>query len=336
MYTSRQQINEPERGHLPRPLRRGRSTAVTLAWRAGSLAAGFAADRIFADPSSHHPVAAYGTAVTRLIEGMYADSKARGVAFTAIAVGLPVAAAVGTAKLAPNLALAVATWASLGGTTLQRTGSRMAKRLDREDVDSARELVSWLCSRDPKALDLDGIARATVESLAENTSDAVSGTLLWGAIAGAPGVVAHRAINTLDAMVGYRNARFSNFGWASARLDDVAGFVPARLTAIATVIAGPNRRQAVEAWRRDAAAHPSPNAGVVEASAAGALGLQLGGATVYPSGVEMRPVLGEGAAPAVPDVRRAVKLSGDVQKIVLALCVGGLGLAAAALKGSCR
>lgn len=297
--------------------------------RAAALAGGFAADRIFADPQSHHPVAAYGTAVSRLIEQMYADSKARGVTFTGIAVAAPVVAAGVATRFAPNLSLALATWASLGGTTLQRTGAKMANRLDSGDVESARGLVSWLCSRDPEALDVDGIARATVESLAENTSDAVSGTLLWGALAGAPGVVAHRAINTLDAMVGYRNDRYRRFGWASARLDDVAGFLPARLTAVATVLAAPNRLEAIAAWRRDAAAHPSPNAGVVEASAAGALGLQLGGATVYPSGVEMRPVLGRGAEPTVPDVRRAMRLSGAVQELVLGLCIAGL-LAAAA------
>ena len=237
-------------------------------------------------------MAIYGQAVSKLERRIYADSKARGVAFTTIAVAAPVVLTAAVSTVAPTLALTATTWASLGGTTLRRTGERMADRLSAGDIDAARELVPWLCSRDPEALDADGIARATVESLAENTSDAVTGTLMWGAIAGAPGVVAHRAVNTLDAMVGYRNDRYRQFGWASARLDDVAGFLPARLTAVATVVAGPNRRQALAAWQRDASNHPSPNAGVVEASAAGALGLQLGGKTVYLSGVEMRPVLG--------------------------------------------
>ena len=140
-------------------------------------------------------------------------------------------------------------------------------------------------------------------------------------------MIAHRAVNTLDAMVGYRNDRYHQFGWGSARLDDVAGFLPARLTAVATVVAGPNRRQALAAWRRDASNHPSPNAGVVEASAAGALGLQLGGKTVYPSGVEMRPVLGSGRAPAVADVRRAAELSKRVQDIVVLSCAGAVVVA---------
>lgn len=272
-------------------------------------------------------MAIYGQAVSKLERRIYADSKARGVAFTTIAVAAPIVLTAAVSTVAPTLALTATTWASLGGTTLRRTGERMADRLSAGDIDAARELVPWLCSRDPEALDADGIARATVESLAENTSDAVTGTLMWGAIAGAPGVVAHRAVNTLDAMVGYRNDRYRQFGWASARLDDVAGFLPARLTAVATVVAGPNRRQALAAWQRDASNHPSPNAGVVEASAAGALGLQLGGKTVYLSGVEMRPVLGGGRAPAVADVRRAAELSKRVQNIVALSCAGAVVVA---------
>lgn len=272
-------------------------------------------------------MAIYGQAVSKLERRIYADSKARGVAFTTIAVAAPVVLTAAVSTVAPTLALTATTWASLGGTTLRRTGERMDDRLSAGDIDAARELVPWLCSRDPEALDADGIARATVESLAENTSDAVTGTLMWGAIAGAPGVVAHRAVNTLDAMVGYRNDRYRQFGWASARLDDVAGFLPARLTAVATVVAGPNRRQALAAWQRDASNHPSPNAGVVEASAAGALGLQLGGKTVYLSGVEMRPVLGGGRAPAVADVRRAAELSKRVQNIVALSCAGAVVVA---------
>lgn len=272
-------------------------------------------------------MAIYGQAVSKLERRIYADSKARGVAFTTIAVAAPVVLTAAVSTVAPTLALTATTWASLGGTTLRRTGERMADRLSAGDIDASRELVPWLCSRDPEALDADGIARATVESLAENTSDAVTGTLMWGAIAGAPGVVAHRAVNTLDAMVGYRNDRYRQFGWASARLDDVAGFLPARLTAVATVVAGPNRRQALAAWQRDASNHPSPNAGVVEASAAGALGLQLGGKTVYLSGVEMRPVLGGGRAPAVADVRRAAELSKRVQNIVALSCAGAVVVA---------
>lgn len=300
--------------------------------RAAALAAGFAADRVFGDPARHHPVAWFGTIADRLEKRIWADSKPRGVAYAAVLVGAPTIAAALVARRFPNAALAAVTWTSLGGTTLARTGERMADRLEAEDLAASRELVPWLCSRDPAKLDLDGVARATVESLSENTSDAVSGTLLWGAVFGAPGVVAHRCGNTLDAMVGYRTPKWENFGWASAKFDDVINWAPARLTGAATIIAGPDRAGAWRAWREDAPGHPSPNAGVPEASAAGALGVRLGGATEYEGGVEERAVLGRGPSPSVADVRRAVTLTRRVQDITVGICVGGLLLAAFAAR----
>ncbi|MFD5867772.1 cobalamin biosynthesis protein [Corynebacterium sp. NPDC060344] len=306
-----------------------------LLGRAAAVAAGFAADRVFGDPARHHPVAWFGTAADRLEKRIWADSKPRGAVYAGVLVGVPTIAAALIARRAPILepvALAAATWASLGGTTLARTGERMADRLEAGDLAASRELVPWLCSRDPAKLDLDGVARATVESLSENTSDAVSGTLLWGAVFGAPGVVAHRCGNTLDAMVGYRTPKWANFGWASAKFDDVINWAPARLTGLATVIAGPDRAGAWRAWREDAPGHPSPNAGVPEATAAGALGVRLGGATEYAGGVEERAVLGRGESPSVADVRRAVRLSLRVQDITAGLCIGGLLVAAAAAR----
>ena len=300
-----------------------------LLGRAAAIAAGCAADRVFGDPARHHPVAWFGTAADRLEKRIWADSKPRGVVYAAVLVGGPTAIAALAARRFPNAALAAVTWASLGGTTLARTGERMADRLEAEDLAAARELVPWLCSRDPSQLDLDGVARATVESLSENTSDAVSGTLLWGAALGAPGVVLHRCGNTLDAMVGYRTPKWGNFGWASAKFDDAINWAPARLTGIATVIAGPDRAGAWRAWRDDAPAHPSPNAGIPESTAAGALGVRLGGATAYDGGVEHRATLGTGHSPTVADVRRAVRLTRRVQDITAALCLGGLLLAAA-------
>ena len=300
-----------------------------LLGRAAAIAAGCAADRVFGDPARHHPVAWFGTAADRLEKRIWADSKPRGVVYAAVLVGGPTAISALAGRRFPNAALAVVTWASLGGTTLARTGERMADRLEAEDLAAARELVPWLCSRDPSQLDLDGVARATVESLSENTSDAVSGTLLWGAALGAPGVVLHRCGNTLDAMVGYRTPKWGNFGWASAKFDDAINWAPARLTGIATVIAGPDRAGAWRAWRDDAPAHPSPNAGIPESTAAGALGVRLGGATAYDGGVEHRATLGTGHSPTVADVRRAVRLTRRVQDITAALCLGGLLLAAA-------
>jgi adenosylcobinamide-phosphate synthase len=170
------------------------------------------------------------------------------------------------------------------------------------------------------------LARATVESLAENTADAVAGPLVWTAVAGAPGAVAYRAANTLDAMVGYRDERYHAFGWAAARLDDALNWPVSRLTAAATVaaapLAGADARGAAAAWRRDGHRHPSPNGGQVEAAFAGALGVSLGGANRYGDAIEHRPQLGDGPSPDTAAIRRAARLSA---------CVGWLLAAALAL-----
>ena len=211
----------------------------------------------------------------------------------------------------------------------------MAHLLDDGDVDGARRLVPSLCGRDPRSLDEAGIARATVESVAENTADAQVAPLWWGAIGGVPGLLVYRGANTLDAMIGHRSPRLLHFGWAAARFDDVANYLPARATGLlvatcAPVVAG-SPRAAVLAWRRDAARHPSPNAGVVEASFAGALGVRLGGPTQYAHRLEVRPTLGEGRAPTVADVTRSVRLSRAVQ-----LAAAGVAVAVTAVGRSGR
>jgi adenosylcobinamide-phosphate synthase len=169
---------------------------------------------------------------------------------------------------------------------------------------------------------MDELARATVESVAENTSDAVVAPLVWGLVGGVPGLLAYRAANTLDAMVGYRNPRYEEFGWAAARLDDVLNWVPARVTGMFAV-AGAGRRapEALRVFRRDGGRHPSPNAGRCEAAFAGALGVRLGGVNAYGGRVERRDELGDGRSPEVRDVRRAVRLSAVVT-LLAALAIG--------------
>jgi adenosylcobinamide-phosphate synthase len=253
---------------------------------------------------------------------VHRDSRAVGAVY---AVGLTTAAALLGAGLANHAGrradatvavTALATWAAVGGTTLRREAGQMSRLLFIDDLDAARDRLSHLCGRDPSSLDAAGLARATVESVAENTSDAVVGPLLWGAIGGVPGLLAYRAVNTLDAMVGHRCDRYLRFGWASARLDDVANLVPARVTAALTVVLAPvvggRPRTALRAWRRDGRKHPSPNAGPVEAAFAGALGRTLGGTLFYGGRVQDRPLLGDGPAPGVADIARAARLSSAV------------------------
>lgn len=295
--------------------------------RSGSVAAaglliGFAADRVLGDPRRWHPVAGFGTTAMKLEQVTYRDQRLAGVVHEVVLVGGVIGLGIIAKKTIRGSAgeaamIAAATWTVLGGTTLAKTGRQMADLLESGDIAGARELLPSLCGRDPELLDADGLARAALESIAENTSDATVAPLFWGAIAGVPGLLGYRAINTLDAMVGYRNKRYNRFGWAAARTDDVANLGPARVAGLITTLLAPviggRSADAWRAWRRDAGKHPSPNAGVAEASMAGALGVQLGGLTQYRHGTEMRPALGDGPAPRVADLRRAVRLSEAVQ-----------------------
>lgn len=241
----------------------------------------------------------------------------------ATAVGVLASRAVRSRPAAARIALtAAATWAVVGGTSLGREARAIGGSLAAGDIAAARARLPHLCGRDPQALDGQQLARAVVESVAENTSDAVVGALVWGAVAGVPGLLAFRAVNTLDAMVGHKSPRHLRYGWACARLDDVAGWPGARLTALAAVAAGPDRRGAVRAWRADAAGHPSPNAGPVEASFAGALGVRLGGTLAYGGRVEHRAVLNgaTGRPVEISDIERAVRLSRTVTWLALGAC----------------
>ena len=288
-----------------------------------STAVGLGLDAVVADPRRGHPVAAFGSVAAAAERLGYQDSRLAGTVYAAGLTG----AAVGLGALLGRRrwGVAVATWAVVGGTTLRREARQMHQLLDRGELAGARERLPHLCGRDPSYLDVPGLARATVESVAENTSDAVVAPLFWGAVAGVPGLLGYRAVNTLDAMVGHRSERYARFGWAAARLDDVANLVPARLTALLAVglspLVGGRPATAWRVWRRDGLKHPSPNAGPVEAAFAGALGRTLGGRLTYGERVEDRPLLGNGPAPAVSDIPRAARLSAAVSVAAGALAV---------------
>ncbi|MEW5812657.1 MAG: cobalamin biosynthesis protein [Actinomycetota bacterium] len=300
--------------------------------RAAGIALGVLADAAFGDPQRGHPVALFGSGAAALERRCYADRRSTGVAYTSALLGAVALGAAGaerlgrrTAGLAEVACVAAATFTALGGTSLARTGDRMADLVIAGDLGAARGLLPSLCGRDPSVLDAAGLTRAALESVAENTSDAQVGPLLWAALAGAPGVLLYRAANTLDAMVGNKSPRYRRFGWAAARFDDLLNLAAARFTGLFVVFCAPvvggSPAGALRAWRRDAGRHPSPNAGVAEATFAGALGVQLGGPTQYAHELEIRPTLGSGRAPAAGDLRRAVWLSRAVQIVAAAAAV---------------
>jgi adenosylcobinamide-phosphate synthase len=295
------------------------------------LLTGVVLDAVFGDPRRGHPVAAFGRVASAAENRIYADSRSRGAVYTAacvLAATIPAAAVARSTRRSPLAAAAtaaLATWTVTGARSLTLEAERRSAELQAHDLPAAREGLRALCARDPSGLDADAIARAVVESVAENTSDAVVAPLLWGAVGGVPGLVAYRAINTLDAMVGYRSPRYARFGWASARLDDLANLIPARVTALLTVacapVVGGSPKRALRAWRTYGSRHPSPNAGRCEAAFAGALGVTLGGTNVYDGVAETRPTLGGGRPPEPEDIRRAVRLSRAVTWSATALAV---------------
>jgi adenosylcobinamide-phosphate synthase len=283
------------------------------------VVAGVVADWVAGDPRRGHPVAGFGAVAAGLERRCWRPSRSAGAAYaTVLAGGAAVAVAAADQCLvrrpvARMLLTGLVTWSALGGRSLAEAGRRLAGAVRDGDLEAARTLSPTLVGRDPSGLDGPELCRAALESVAENTADAVVGPLLWGVVAGPAGVAAYRAANTLDAMVGHHSTRYERFGWAAARLDDLLTWPAARLGAgLACVLAPLVGGGAGLAWRtlrRDGGAHPSPNAGRMEAAFAGALGVRLGGVNRYGDRVEQRPTLGDGAAPGPDDVDRAVRLS---------------------------
>ena len=290
--------------------------------------AALAADAMLGEPpSAWHPVVWFGRAARSLERRSYRPSISFGAAHTAVLVGGAWLVGVGARRLMGRAVADVAAGAiSIAGAMLASEVAGVAAALESGDLELARFRVSRIVGRETSSLDDSGVARAAVESLAENTVDAVTAPLCWLAIGGAPGVLAHRAINTLDAMIGHRDDRYDRFGRAAARADDVVAWAPARLTALVVGLARPTRYRTV--WstiRRDADVHPSPNGGVVESAFAGALGITLGGVNRYGSVVEDRGTLGDGPPPTADELHEAIALARQVWWITAVLvCTGRL------------
>jgi len=303
-----------------------------------ALLAAFGLDLALGDPAGWpHPVRAMGWAIQRLeapFRRLRIPLRGSGALFTLTLVGgawiLAAAVCRMAAGLAPTLGWAVQ--AALLATclsvrSLEEAGRTVARALEGQGLAAGRRAVSMIVGRETDGLDAAGVSRAAVESVAENLVDGVVAPLFFAALGGAPLALAYKMVNTLDSMVGYRSPRYREFGWASARLDDLANLLPARMAVpcIAAAAFLLNRR-AGAAWRvalRDARRHLSPNAGYPEAAVAGALGLRLGGPNRYHGELVPKPWIGHGRAAATPrDIRRACDLMVLAGVWALGACLG--------------
>ncbi|MDR2507761.1 MAG: adenosylcobinamide-phosphate synthase CbiB [Candidatus Accumulibacter sp.] len=277
--------------------------------------AGVVLDRLLGEPKYAHPLIAFGR-LADMIESCFNRGgdiarRASGLAAWSFAVfPWTMLTWFGTRTLhssSGHLLDIFLLYFALGGRSLTEHATRIGNDLVAGNLTAAREHVGWIVSRDTSALDEPGIAKACVESTLENGNDAIFGVLFWFMLLGGTGAVLFRLSNTLDAMWGYKNARFRYFGWAAARIDDALNYAPARLTALSYALLGQTRR-ALDCWRRQAPLWESPNAGPVMSSGAGSLGVTLGGPAVYHGQTEERPQLGEGRAPGKRDIQRALTL----------------------------
>ncbi|WP_158880149.1 cobalamin biosynthesis protein CobD/CbiB [Amycolatopsis anabasis] len=307
--------------------------------RALGIALGVLADWKFGDPERRHPVAAYGRAVRAVEAKLYRDDKRAGVVFLAALV-VPLWTAGRRAErwsrrhpLAEVLLTGAATWITLCGTTLRRRAREIAEPLAAGDVEAGRAAYPRLLFTSPEQMADHELAPVVVFAVSESCCDAEVAPLFWGAVAGVPGLLAYRAVNTLDSTVGYLSPRYRNFGWASARLDDVLNYLPSRIAAVLTALSAPaaggSAAGAWRVWRSDARLDTSPNSGQLFAAFAGALGIRL--KKPERGNHPGAPVVAFGSGgPATPAAASAaVRLSARV-----GVLAGAAAVAAAAFRGN--
>jgi adenosylcobinamide-phosphate synthase len=305
---------------------------MTTAW---AMLAAVLVDALLGEPSRAHPLVGFGRLVRWVEARLYADRRGSGVRAWLLTVIPLVILAYGIeawlgwlSTWAAFLFNVLLLYAVIGRRSLADHATPVATALRDGALGRARVAVGRMVSRDTQALDEHQVAAAATESVLENGNDAVFGALFWFALLGAPGALLYRLANTLDAMWGYRTARYENFGWAAARIDDVLNYLPARFTALSYMLLGQTTR-AWRCWRTQARQWDSPNAGPVMATGAGALGVRLGGAAPYDGVWELRPDLGEGDPPDADTIERSLALvrRSVVLWLVVAFLCGGLAYA---------
>lgn len=318
-----------------------------------AVVAGFLLDALLGDPRRiPHPIVAMGNAIAWLeprLRAAFPDTPSGARRAGVVLVAVLCAGSFGTTwcliavagLVHPLLGFAVETWLcyqALAACELRRQSMRVVRELTREGLPAARRAVGMIVGRDTEALDERGVLKAAVETVAENTADGVVGPLVYLIVGGAPLGMLYKAVNTMDSMVGYKNERYLDFGRAAARVDDVLGFIPARLAALCMIAAAPaaglSAKGAWRIWRRDRFNHASPNSAQTESAMAGALGVELAGSAVYFGKLVEKPTMGDATRPIErEDVRRANRLM--VLASALSLVVlGGARIALVAAAGA--
>jgi adenosylcobinamide-phosphate synthase len=292
---------------------------------AGAMAVAIAIDAVLGWPERlflliGHPVTWLGRVIDRVDDACNRNSdssafrRVAGIMATLFLIALPTALAwIVEMQLTTDwsriVIAGILAWPFVALRSLHDHVAAVAQPLQSGNIDAARSAVARIVGRDPAGLDETGIARASIESLAENTSDGVIAPVFWGVIFGLPGLVGYKAINTLDSMIGHRTPRHEDFGWAAAQIDDVANFIPARLTGFVFAVLAPRPASAISCMVEDAHRHRSVNAGWPEAAVAGALGVRLSGPRIYDGSLADEPWLNGGARdPLAADVTQALKL----------------------------
>jgi len=276
-------------------------------------------DRLIGEPRSFHPLVGFGNIATKLEKLLNSPNKNTSNIKQQM-LGMLALLMLVLPLLIITFYLSAFGWyfdviiltLAIGWQSLREHALAVQSALLNIDIQLAREKARLMVSRDVQDADEEHICKATIESVLENGSDAILATLFWFLLAGAPGVIVYRLVNTLDAMWGYKNVRFKYFGWAAARTDDVMNFIPARLTALSYFLVS-RKTLAMHCWRTQGSGWKSPNAGPVMASGAGSLGIELGGCAIYDGIEQKRPILGSGNLAKVEHINEALKLiSGSV------------------------
>ncbi len=295
---------------------------MLLAKRMMGAGVGLLLDRSFGEPPlAVHPVALFGKAMTRAEMFLWRGTRPSGINYGI--VGIAFASIASRLFSSPFLGTALATYLAVAERSLLENAAEVRSSLERGDLVAARIQLPSLVGRDPESLDSFGAARAVVESVAENSSDAVIAPMVYGALFGGSGAAIYRAINTMDAMVAHKSPQYREFGWFCARLDDLANCVPSRLAALLSWSVPNGTWPAFSSINRDASRHPSPNAGVVEATYAHKLGVKLGGENIYEGKKEFRPEMGGNRAASASDIGSASDLCRRSNSLFAALLILG-------------